>query len=54
MKNIYYVQVTDKYSYGGAIELSENMSVETATRMFESCVRNYPSDKYNVQTNLPK
>jgi len=55
MKDIYFVQVTDKFNtYGACIELHENRSLESATRIFEQCKKAYPEKAYRIQTNLPK
>ena len=49
--NNYFVQVTDKYSFGSAVELHENLSVATARRIYNACVKAYPSQIYLVKTN---
>ena len=49
--NNYFVQVTDKYSHGAAIELHENLSIATAQRIYKACCKAYPASAYSIYTN---
>ena len=47
--NNYFVQVTN--AYGRTRELHENLSVATARRIYNACVKAYPAQMYTVKTN---